>query len=200
MYRSLSSPVCSISDYICLRIRSSDVFRVTFIGVCFIQDYLFSIVDSKPRRVSCDIHWSLEIQLPLLMYVVIIYKIEHVHQAHKEGWFAEVDLLLNIERYATTFFEVDKRLREAAAAMTKSTGHELSLAIAWHSRVLQWSENIHRDLHSDAVLAPTGIDAYWMLYLPSKRPLQSTATNIQRADKRARWKPCDLLRLLQRLR
>jgi hypothetical protein len=92
-------------------------------------------------------------------------------------------LLLNTDRYATTFFEVDERLRDAAVAMTKSSGHELSLATAWHSRVLQWSKNIHRDLHSDAVLAPRGIDAHWMLYLPPKRPLQSSATNVQHVDK-----------------
>jgi hypothetical protein len=92
-------------------------------------------------------------------------------------------LLLNTDRYATTFFEVDERLRDAAVAMTKSSGHELSLATAWHSRVLQWSKNIHRDLHSDAVLAPRGIDAHWMLYLPPKRPLQSSATNVQHVEK-----------------
>ncbi len=123
------------------------------------------------------------IELPLPIYGHNFIRKKHVHQAHKEGWFAEVDLLLNTDRYATTFFEVDERLRDAAVAMTKSSGHELSLATAWHSRVLQWSKNIHRDLHSDAVLAPRGIDAHWMLYLPPMRPLQSTATNVQHVDK-----------------
>jgi hypothetical protein len=94
-----------------------------------------------------------------------------------------VNLLLNVERYAVTFFEVDKRLRDAAAAMTESAGHEQTLAIAWHSRVLQWSANIHNDLRSDAVPAPRGIDdAHWMLYIPQKQPLESSTAEAQQAD------------------
>jgi hypothetical protein len=93
-----------------------------------------------------------------------------------------VDSLLNIERYAATFFEVDKRLREAAEALTDSSGHEHSLAVAWHSRVKQWSENIHQDLRSDAVIAPRGCDAYWMLYIPPQKPLASATPDALQAD------------------
>ena len=106
------------------------------------------------------------------------------HQEHKAAWFSAVDLLLNIDQYALTFFEVSGRLHAAEVAMKKATGHDLDIATAWHSRVLRWSENIDHDLRSDAVPAPRGLDAHWMLYIPKKSPPRSANFTGECADEK----------------
>ena len=109
---------------------------------------------------------------------------QKAHQEHKAAWFIAVDLLLNIDQYALTFFEVSGRLHAAEVAMKKATGHDLDIATAWHSRVLRWSENIDHDLRSDAVPAPRGLDAHWMLYIPKKSPPRSANFTGECADEK----------------
>ena len=83
-------------------------------------------------------------------------------------WYDGVDAILNIHQYASTFFEIDQRLAEAEALMAKAPAVELPQARRWHSRVVLWAENIRRDLRKDAVAAPRGMEAHWMLYMPKK--------------------------------
>ncbi len=89
-----------------------------------------------------------------------------------------------MDQYALPIFEVSERHRAAEVATKKATGHDLDIATAWHSRVLQWSENIGHDLRSDAVPAPRGLDAHWTLYIPKTAPPQSATFTGECAGKK----------------
>jgi len=86
---------------------------------------------------------------------------------------------LKTEVHLQTYFEADKRVKQAEADLVevqaqheKSTSVDESAEVAlrcaevWVQRVREWRHNLRKDLESDAVPSPSGAETMWLLYMP----------------------------------
>ena len=92
-------------------------------------------------------------------------------EVHRQAWWEKVDGILNIESYMLKFFKAEDRFKEAQKKValfedgSKGNGTFATQEAAefWLRLVQEWSENLRRDLRSDAVPAPGDAGKMWLL-------------------------------------
>jgi hypothetical protein len=110
---------------------------------------------------------------------------------HRESWYKQVDECLNIRSYLRVFFKQEERLRTAQIEghiTGDSDGHRFDttfssflsedLANSWLRRVVQWGENLNRDLCSDSVPAPGCRGERWLLFRSSSLNVDEQSDGI----------------------
>ena len=95
---------------------------------------------------------------------------------HRQLWWNQVNKVLNVEHYLSTFFIADGRVADAEAARLKADDNlkgqpadahyitQQRLATFWYDRVARWRNCLREDLRFDGVAAPGAPDDRWMLH------------------------------------
>ncbi len=106
-----------------------------------------------------------------------------------EAWFDAVDQILNVTSYENTYFEIPRRLAEAAEWCAAASRAPNDIPALWLQRVRTWAANLKRDLRDDGVPKPGSLLACsgdarerWMLYIPDLAKAATSDTSVVQAS------------------